>query len=91
MSTPDQVVSELSNILLEWVRDPVQRLQKGRHARRWVADQWHWGRVGERLETVYQEVCQRVHRGVCGPEASSSGDANLSRRRGDMIQMEEHP
>lgn len=63
MLTPDQVVSDLSTILLELVRDPAKRLQKGRHARRWVAEQWHWGRVGERLETVYQEVCQRAHPG----------------------------
>ena len=82
MLTPDQVVSDLSSILLELARDPAKRLQKGRHARRWVAEQWHWGRVGERLETVYQEVRQRVHRGVCGPEASSSGDASVSRRMG---------
>jgi len=82
MLTPDQVVSNLSSILLELARDPAKRLQKGRHARRWVAEQWHWGRVGEGLETVYREVRQRVHRGVRAPEASSSGDGNLSRRVG---------
>ncbi len=79
MLTPDQVVSDLSTILLELVRDPAKRLQKGRHARRWVAEQWHWGCVGERLDMVYQEVHQRVHRGVCGPEASYS-DAPLQPR-----------
>jgi glycosyltransferase involved in cell wall biosynthesis len=82
MLTPDQVVADLSSILLELARDPAKRLQKGRHASRWVAEQWHWGHVGERLETLYQEVRQRVHRGVCGREASSSGDAIFSRRMG---------
>jgi glycosyltransferase involved in cell wall biosynthesis len=75
MSMPGQVVSELSSTLLELARDPAKRLQKGRQARRWVAEQWHWGRVGEELETVYQELCQRVQRGVRGPEAASSGGA----------------
>jgi glycosyltransferase involved in cell wall biosynthesis len=75
MLTPEQVVSDLSEILLEWVRDPAKRLEKGRHARRWVADQWHWGRVGERLETVYREVRQSVPPGRTARSmpASSSG------------------
>ena len=56
VSTPERVVRELHQVLLEMARDPEKRFDMGRLARARALGQWSWERVGERLARLYESA-----------------------------------
>lgn len=57
--TPRQAVDDLTEAMCCFARDSDLRRRMGESARQRVGEHFDWGKKGEWIEKLYQEVCQR--------------------------------
>lgn len=57
--TPGQAVDDLAEAMCRFAREPDLRRRMGEAARIRAGEYFDWGKKGEWIEKIYQEVCQR--------------------------------
>ena len=57
--TPSQAVDDLTQSMCRFARDPDLRRRMGEAARLRVGEYFDWGKKGDWIQSLYQEVCQR--------------------------------
>jgi len=76
--TPEQTINDLADALLKLANDPELRRKMGEAGRRRVQEHYTWGKKGEFIKKVYEEVLEKK---LSGGSWQESGENKLSRDR----------
>jgi glycosyltransferase involved in cell wall biosynthesis len=58
----DQIIDDLTSALLELANNEEKRIMMSKESHHWVNNNWSWNIIGEKLDILYQELTEKIHK-----------------------------